>query len=99
MCMSPDPCLPYFSFGFLFFIDFFMAGINQTVYLGSDSDGHELKKLFKDFLQEKGIKAVDLGMFENDTTDFGIVKRELGEKLAEDPNPLGVLIFGKTNKA
>jgi len=75
-----------------------MADSNQTVYLGGDMDSHEMKKLFKEFLTQKGVKFVDLGMFENDTTDFGIVKRELGEKLAEDPNPLGVLIFGKSNK-
>ncbi len=71
---------------------------NQTVYFGSDMDGHEMKKLFKDFLQEKGIKFVDLGLFEKDATDFSVIKRELWEKLAEQEGQLGVLIFGKNAK-
>ncbi len=69
----------------------------QTVYFGSDDDSHEIKKLFKEFLEEKGIKFVDLGKFKDDDTDFAIIKRELGEKVREETNPLGVLMFGKKN--
>lgn len=70
----------------------------QTVYLGSDMDSHELKKLFKDFLKEKDISCVDLGMFENDTTGFDKIKSELVEKVLQEENPLGVLMFGKNSK-
>ena len=71
---------------------------NQTVYFGGDADSHEIKKLFKEFLTTRGVKFVDLGMFENDTTDFAIIKRELGEKISTEENPLGVLFFGKKNQ-
>lgn len=71
---------------------------NTTVYLGGDMDSHEIKQLFKDFLKEKGVKFVDLGMFENDTTNFETIKRELAEKIAVEEKPVGVLMFGKTNK-
>jgi ribose 5-phosphate isomerase RpiB len=74
-----------------------MATNNQTVYFGSDLEGHELKKLFKEFLQERAIKFVDLGIFENDDAAFAIVKREVGEKLTEQEGQLGVLIYGKKN--
>jgi ribose 5-phosphate isomerase RpiB len=74
-----------------------MALQDQTVYLGGDMDSHEIKQLFKDFLKEKGVKFVDLGMFDKDTTDFATIKRELGEKIESEANPVGVLIFGKKN--
>lgn len=74
-----------------------MALQDQTVYLGGDMESHEIKQLFKDFLKEKNVKFVDLGMFDKDTADFSTIKRELGEKIASEPNPVGVLIFGKTN--
>ena len=70
---------------------------NQTVYIGGDTDSHEIKKLFKEFLTAKSVKFVDLGMFEKDTTDFAIIKRELAEKISTEENPVGVLIFGKKN--
>jgi ribose 5-phosphate isomerase RpiB len=70
----------------------------QTVYMGSDTDCHELKKLFKDFLKEKDIPFVDLGVFENDATSFDKIKSELGEKVLQEENPLGVLMFGKNSK-
>ena len=70
---------------------------DQIVYLGSDMDGHDIKHLFLEFLKEKGVKAVDLGMFANDKTEFAVIKRELGEKISIEENPLGVLIFGKKN--
>ena len=72
--------------------------MDQTVYIGGDADSHELKKLFKEFLTTKAVKFVDLGMFDNDTTEFAIIKRELSEKVASEPNPVGILIFGKKNK-
>jgi|GEM_PF-4584496 len=77
-----------------------MADANQQmVYLGGDMDSHEIKQQFKDFLTQKGIKFVDLGMFENDPTDFAVIKRELNEKIQSEPNPVGVLIFGKKNQS
>ena len=72
--------------------------IDQTVYLGGDAQSHELKQLLKDFLKEKGIKFVDLGVFENDTTEFDVIKRELSEKIAIEQNPMGLLLFGKNSK-
>ncbi len=74
-----------------------MAIQDQTVYLGGDVESHEIKQLFKDFLKEKNVKFVDLGMFDKDTTDFATIKRELAEKVTAEPNPVGVLIFGKKN--
>ena len=71
--------------------------MHHTVYFGGDMDSHEIKQLFKDFLKEKGVKFVDLGMFEKDATDFSIIKRELSEKLAIEKDALGVLMFGKSN--
>jgi len=71
---------------------------NQTVYFGGDMDSHEIKQLFKDFLKEKDIKFVDLGMFEKDTTDFKKIKAELSEKITQEENSLGVLMFGKNSK-
>ncbi len=71
----------------------------QNVYIAGDADSHNLKQLFKDFLTQKGVKFVDLGLFENDATTFDTIKNELNEKVAQEQNPVGVLIFGNKNKA
>lgn len=72
--------------------------MNQTVYIGGDMASHEIKKLFKEFLTTKGVKFVDLGVFENDTADFALIRRELDEKVASEADPVGVLMFGKNSK-
>jgi len=72
--------------------------MNQTVYIGGDASTHEMKKLFKEFLTSKGVKFVDLGLFENDTTDFAVIQRELDEKVASEEGAIAMAMFGKKKK-
>ena len=68
----------------------------QTVYLGGDHLGRELKEELKIFFKDKGIDFVDLGVFKGDNIEYQSVAREVAEKVQEAEKPaLGLLIFGK----
>ena len=69
--------------------------MDKKVYIGSDKNSHGLKKELKEFLKSKGTEFIDLGIFEGDETDFEHIKREVDEKVREEENALGFLIYGK----
>jgi len=67
----------------------------QTVFLAGNKKAYDIKAEFKEFMKEKGHKIVDLGVFKDDESKFSDLKREVDEKVNEEENALGVLIFGK----
>lgn len=64
------------------------------IYIGSDHAGYDMKELVKTHLTEKNYKYVDLGAFNNDSTDYPDIAREVIEKVSEEKNALGILICG-----
>lgn len=67
---------------------------SKTIYIGSDQEGHPLKEELKEFFQSKGLKYLDIGLFNNDTANFSTIKSELNEKVKEE-NAIGVMLFGR----
>lgn len=67
--------------------------MTTIVYLGSDHAGYDLKNEFKKHLENKGVKFVDLGVFNLDFSDYPDMAREVCEKVVEE-NGTGVLICG-----
>ena len=65
----------------------------KTVYIGSDKEGYEFKKNLVSDLKSDGLVVVDLGvyMIEEQATleDLG---REVGEKVAQDAESIGIII-------
>jgi ribose 5-phosphate isomerase B len=71
-----------------------MAENPKTVYMGSDHAGYDLKNILKKYLTEKGTKVIDLGCFSADSVDYPDIAREVGEKIIEEKNAVGILICG-----
>lgn len=64
------------------------------LYFGSDHAGFLLKEALKKYAEEHQIPHTDVGCFSQDSCDYPIIARELGEKIAEYPDSMGVLICG-----
>jgi ribose 5-phosphate isomerase RpiB len=70
--------------------------MTKRIYLGGDAESHELRSKLKDFFRSEKIEFVDLGLFNDDKSDYQDIVREVTEKTnAEDG--LGLLVFGKKN--
>ncbi len=65
----------------------------KSVYIGADSADYDFKKnLIKD-LKSDGLVVVDLGIFMiEDKVTLEDLGREVGEKVAQDPESIGILI-------
>jgi len=66
----------------------------DTVYIGSDHAGYNLKEELKKYFEPKGVKLLDLGTFTTDSIDYPDIAREVSEKVLENPKSLGILICG-----
>lgn len=64
------------------------------VYFGSDHAGYNLKNQLVDYLKGKGYRAVDLGVFSEESVDYPDIAREVGEKVRENHGAKGVLVCG-----
>lgn len=63
------------------------------IYLGSDHFGYELKLELKTYLEEKGEKVIDLGVFAiEEQADYPDIAREVSEKVLEHPEAFGLLV-------
>ncbi len=69
------------------------AETKQLVYLGSDHAGFQTKEKLKDHLREK-YEITDLGCFSEDSVDYPEIAREVGEKVLEHENSVGILLCG-----
>ena len=66
----------------------------QLVYIGSDHAGFSAKGELRKYLIESGREVTDLGCFSEDSVDYPDIAREVGEKVLETPESLGVLLCG-----
>lgn len=66
----------------------------KRIFLGSDKKGYDLKKDIEAYLATKGHKVLDLGVFKDDDLDYVDIENEVGEKVYEHKDSLGVLVIG-----
>ncbi len=66
----------------------------QTVALGSDHAGFELKEVLKSTLLEDGHSVVDLGTNNNDSVDYPDFGRAVAEAITQGRAEKGVIICG-----
>ncbi len=77
-----------------------LKNTKMRLYIGSDHAGFQLKNQLKEALVGKKlvngeeISALDLGVFNNDPTDYPDIAREVGEKVRENGGAMGLLICG-----
>jgi ribose 5-phosphate isomerase B len=67
---------------------------DQSIGIGADHRGYQLKERLKTFLEEKGYKVVDFGTFDPEPCDYPDIAFRLGEAIANHQVPRGVLICG-----
>lgn len=64
------------------------------LYIASDHAGFKRKQHLIEFFKENGIKCVDLGTNNSESTDFPIYAKKLVSKVLENRNNKGILICG-----
>ncbi len=66
----------------------------MKIYIGADHAGFPLKETLRDYVKEKGHEVIDLGTFSEESVDYPDLAREVGEKVRENKDTLGVLVCG-----
>lgn len=67
----------------------------MQIYIGSDHAGYQLKEAIQNQVKEMGHNVLDLGTFnEESKVDYPDIAREVGEKVHENKESLGILICG-----
>ena len=68
----------------------------KTVYIGSDNHGYKFKKHLIRDLKQDGLVLVDLGVYKiEEQASLEVLGREVGEKVSQDPESIGILIQEK----
>jgi RpiB/LacA/LacB family sugar-phosphate isomerase len=66
----------------------------KIAYISCDHAAFKMKETLKDHLEGLGLDVRDLGCFNEDPCDYPDVAREIGEKIIEHPDAVGVLLCG-----
>ncbi|MEX0597352.1 MAG: RpiB/LacA/LacB family sugar-phosphate isomerase [Candidatus Paceibacterota bacterium] len=67
----------------------------DTIYIGSDHRGFELKQAIISFLETKNLQVVDCGNSVYDPNDdYPDYASDVAKRVAEDTNSLGIVICG-----
>lgn len=62
--------------------------------LGADHGGYKLKEEIKKFLNEKGLKYIDYGTYDEERTDYPIYAKKVCEAVQNGDCDKGILICG-----
>jgi len=71
--------------------------LTKPVAIGSDHAGYEYKMGLINWLKEKGIPIIDLGVHENKSVDYPDYAHPVAEKVEKGESAFGVLICGTGN--
>lgn len=66
----------------------------MKVYIGADHAGFSLKETLRESMRASGHEVIDLGTFSEESVDYPDLAREVGEKVRENKDTLGVLVCG-----
>lgn len=69
----------------------------NTIPIGSDHAGFELKKVLISFLEEKGFSVKDFGCFSEDSIDYPDFGHPVAEMVESNESMLGIVICGSGN--
>ncbi len=70
------------------------AAAKPTILLGADHAGFHTKEAIKNYVNADGYAVEDLGTFSEESVDYPDFERRVGERVAADPNKLGILVCG-----
>ncbi len=67
----------------------------KTIALSADHAGFDLKEAFKEYLQNKGYKVIDLGAFtKNKPSSYALQGQLLAKEIQKHPHQIGIGICG-----
>ena len=67
---------------------------NETVAIGCDHGGLELKNAIKEHLEGRGIKVVDHGIYEQKSVDYPEIALKVCGSITSGESKLGILVCG-----
>lgn len=68
--------------------------MKERIPIGSDHAGFELKQRIKEYLEEMGYEAEDLGTFDNGSVDYPDFAGAVAERVASGRAERGIVICG-----
>ena len=67
---------------------------NETLAIGCDHGGLELKNAIKEHLEGRGIKVVDHGIYEQKSVDYPEIALKVCNSITSGESKLGILVCG-----
>lgn len=67
---------------------------NETLAIGCDHGGLELKNAIKEHLETRGIKVVDYGIYEQKSVDYPEIALKVSNAIVSGESRLGILVCG-----
>ena len=67
---------------------------NETLAIGCDHGGLELKNAIKEHLESRGIKVVDFGIYEQKSVDYPEIALKVCGAITSGESRLGILVCG-----
>ena len=64
----------------------------MKIWIASDHGGYERKKEILEYLESKDYTLEDLGTTSTESVDYPDFAFQVGKKIVENPNDLGILI-------
>lgn len=68
--------------------------MKQSIVIGSDHGGFELKEFFKQYLKNEGYLIDDIGTMTTESCDYPDIANKLAVYIKKNPSTLGILICG-----
>ncbi len=68
--------------------------MEKRIFVGSDHAGFQVKNELREYMEEQGYNVTDLGCFSEDPCDYPDIAREVGEKVQEHKDSVGMLVCG-----
>ena len=62
--------------------------------IGSDHGGINLKKIIKEYLEEKGIEIKDIGTYDESSCDYPDIAKKVCDEIVEGRCEKGILVCG-----
>ena len=66
----------------------------EKIIIGSDHAGFKLKNIILDYLKSNNYDIYDIGCFEEKSTDYPVIAKELSQKIVNREFEKGILICG-----
>lgn len=71
--------------------------MSQTIYLGADHAGYEMKEAIREYLVAKQYQVEDMGTYSSDSVDYPDYAHKVASKVETEKGSIGFLFCGSAN--